>query len=173
MKRVSTLLLAFMLLVTAVFATVCHANEESAECAAVENGPTDEMLAQRAKELGLEYVPGLQGEDRYYSRYGEPIYPPNDGALGTPEPVVLKAGTILTRYGRVKGSYFGNEEDTFAQRSLPRTTDVSQYHKYRLKKDMLAEKAIIAPWFGQPGGGVQYKISKEVFAEFDEYLQVI
>lgn len=134
MKRVSTLLLAFMLLVTAVFATVCHANEESAECAAVENGPTDEMLAQRAKELGLEYVPGLQGEDRYYSRYGEPIYPPNDGALGTPEPVVLKAGTILTRYGRVKGSYFGNEEDTFAQRSLPRTTDVSQYHQYRLKR---------------------------------------
>ena len=54
MKRVSTLLLAFMLLVTAVFATVCHANNESAECAAVENGPTDEMLAQRAKELGLE-----------------------------------------------------------------------------------------------------------------------
>ena len=97
MKRVSTWLLAFMLLVTAVFATVCHANEESAECVAVENGPTDEMLAQRAKELGLEYVPGLQGEDRYYSRYGEPIYPPNDGALGTPEPVVLKAGTILTR----------------------------------------------------------------------------
>lgn len=181
MKKVSTILLVFMMACMAVFAAVGNANEAPAECNVISSElsdefssePSDEMLAQRAKELGLEYTPGLEGEDRYYSKYGEPIYPPNDGALNTPEKVILKAGTIVTRYGRVKGSYFGTENDTFEQRSLPRTTDKKQFHKLRLLKDMPVEEAIIAPWFGQPGGGTQYKISNEIFAQFDEYLQEV
>ncbi len=191
MKRFWAALLVCMLLVTTVFASVCNAKDNVQQKATAQDvmvcnaqemrqdgtddvcEPSDEILAQRARELGLEYVPGLVGEDRYYSKYGEPIYPPNDGALNTPEKVVIKAGTILTRYGRAKGSFFGNERDSFAQRSLPRTTDVRQFHKFRVRKNMPAEEAIIAPWFGQPGGGIQYKISSEIFAEFDEYLQEI
>lgn len=113
------------------------------------------------------------GADRFYATNGVPIYPPNDGAVGMAENVIVESGTILSRYGYYKGKFFDHETDAFEQRALPRTTNRNQYHRYRVKKSLSAQKAKIAPWFGEPGGGTQYKISDEVFTHFEDYFEEI
>lgn len=135
--------------------------------------PDDRFIAKLAESFGLEYAYGQIGADRYYAKNGAPIYPPNDGRIGIAENVTVESGTILSRYGYYKGKFFANETDSFEQRALPRTTNQNKYHRYRVKKPLLAKKAKIAPWFGEPGGGIQYKISDDIFNKFDDYFEEI
>lgn len=135
--------------------------------------PSDAFLEKLAHDLGLEYMRGQHGADRYYATNGDPLYPPNDGALGDIIPVVLTPGMIVTRYGLARGFFFAGENDTFSQRSLPRTTNRNSFHKFKIKKLTPAEKATIAPWFNEIGRGTQYKISQDVFSNFDEFFEEI
>lgn len=104
-----------------------------------------------------------RGEERFYSDDGEPIYPPNDGAVGTPEIVTLKAGSVIVdRYGKYTGRYVSPKETLYENRALSRRTKKEEYHVYQIVKDIEnVQKAEIAAWFGQPGGGIQYKLPKK------------
>lgn len=135
--------------------------------------PSDALIEQIAHEWNMEYIRGQKGDDRFYAVDGSPIYPPNDGAQGHIVKMTLCQGTVVNRYGYYKGRYFAKEGESFQHRSLPRNTDLSQYHRFVVKKPVHVELAIIAPWFGEPGGGVQYKIPDEVYNAFDEYFQEI
>ena len=135
--------------------------------------PSDALIEQIAHEWNMEYARGQKGDDRFYAVDGSPIYPPNDGAQGHIVKMTLCQGTVVNRYGYYKGRYFAKEGESFQHRSLPRNTDLSQYHRFVVKKPVHVELAIIAPWFGEPGGGVQYKIPDEVYNSFDEYFQEI
>lgn len=95
----------------------------------------------------------------------EAIYIIREVAAECEKPVML--------YSIGKDRYFAKEGESFQHRSLPRNTDLSQYHRFVVKKPVHVELAIIAPWFGEPGGGVQYKIPDEVYNAFDEYFQEI
>ncbi|MCV7225190.1 TNT domain-containing protein [Mycolicibacterium komossense] len=78
--------------------------------------------------------------------------------------VVLPAGTSVGRFGYPGGSYLAPSGTYFAQLSLPPSSAVAPYFSYvvadptRLPVGYSIEQSQVAPWFGQPGGGVQYRI---------------
>ena len=85
---------------------------------------------------------------------------------------MLKHGTVISRYGRLVGSFFAPVEDSMEARALPKD-NLQTYHKVRLKKDIEVEKGIIAPWFGRIGGGTQYKVPSDIIKNFSEYFEVL
>lgn len=130
------------------------------------NPPTDKFIGELAKEQKKTYTVGKKGEDRFYSDDGEPIYPSNDGAIGSTETITIKAGAeILTRYGHIYGSYVSPKGITFEERALPRDTDTGNYHEYKVLKEIKGVKrGIIAPWFGRAGYGIQYLLPQKIIS---------
>ncbi len=131
--------------------------------------PTDTFIASLARKYGMPYTKGKKGEERFYSDEGEPIYPPNNGAVGTPRTITLKAGTVIDRYGWPNGSYASPKGVPYENRALSRTT-TQAYYVYQVVKDIEnVQAAEVASWFGQPGGGIQYKLPKKI-SELEGYL---
>ncbi len=56
--------------------------------------PDDKFIAKLAESYGLKYAYGQIGADRFYAKNGVPIYPPNDGAVGMAENVIVESSTI-------------------------------------------------------------------------------
>lgn len=139
-----------------------HAGKKSNEELMAENlvPPTDEFIESIAKKYGMTYTKGKKGEDRFYSDDGRPIYPLNDGFVGEPEKITLKAGEMLVdRYGPVYGGYVSPKNVSFEERALPRTTKIEEYSVFVIKKDIKdVLSGVAAAWFGEPGGGTQYKL---------------
>ncbi len=95
-------------------------------------------------------------------------WPPNDGALPGSEQVrQLGPGDALEldRVGGLDGEYFSPEGTPFDQRALPpdrlnfeRTEwTVNTANPLVRSGSVSVERSTVAPWFGQPGGGVQYR----------------
>ena len=125
--------------------------------------PTDEYLFALAKRYKQLYTLGEIGEEKFYDDHGEPIYPPNDGAIGQTDKVVLNQGAIVDRYGSIRGRFLSENLTAFNQRSLPRTINKEEYHVYRVVKTIInVKKGIVAPWFGQDGLGIQYRLQDTI-----------
>ena len=155
-----------------------HAGKKSDEELMAENllPPTDEFIESIAKMYGMTYTKGKKGEDRFYSDDGRPIYSLNDGFVGEPEKITLKAGEMLVdRYGPVYGGYISPKNVSFEARALPRTTKIEEYSVFVIKKDIKdVLSGVAAAWFGEPGGGTQYKLplgTKQLLKE--GYLEVM
>jgi hypothetical protein len=93
-------------------------------------------------------------------------YPPNNGSKpGTivPDFQVAK-GTIVQRFGFPGGNFLAPADTPFAKLALPPVGQVSPYVQYvvadpaALPLGWSIEKSEILGWFGQPGGGTQYRI---------------
>lgn len=103
---------------------------------------------------------------KYYNQTtGEPIWPgqngdPNiDGFLnGKYEDTKLRPGEQIDRYGGNNGTFFGDEGTSIPERAMAPNSDFSKYNKYVVAREMPVRKGKIAPWFDQPGGGIQYQI---------------
>ncbi|KAF7362734.1 Hemagluttinin repeat family protein [Mycena venus] len=133
------------------------------------------VLSTRTPELKLllaNYDPlgGLCPEEwlmKYTYTNGSIHYPDGNGfelsAAGTPikENKVLPAGTLLDRFGRETGSYLSPLHTPANQRSLaPSSFDPpAEYHVYKVLTELAVEEGKTAPWFGQPGLGIQYHLS--------------
>lgn len=111
-------------------------------------------------------------KDRFRTETGDPDWPedwdwpPHDGAVsGSQE--ILQPGEHLSidRIGGDRGAYFAPEDTPMGERSLPpdrlnfdRTHwEVDADHPALHSGEVRLEKSDIAPWFGQEGGGVQYR----------------
>lgn len=94
---------------------------------------------------------------RWKREDGTDWWPPNNGAVGKPELTNLTKGTPVDRYGGETGAYLGRPADAASARALkePPTGDP---HRYVVDKDLPVEKAKIAPWFDEVGGGEQYRM---------------
>ena len=79
-----------------------------------------------------------------------------------PERVTLQPGTLLDRYGYEGGSFVSPEGVPYAQRSLAPGTEAKPYHVYEVVKPIEGLGGQSAPWFDQPGGGIQYKLPKTI-----------
>ena len=123
--------------------------------------PTDAFIASIAKKYNMKYTLGKTGEDRFYADDGKPIYPMNDGFVGEPKKVTLKAESMLVdRYGLPYGSYVSPQGVPFQERALPRNTKKDDYNVFAVKKDIKEVlSGVAATWFDEPGGGIQYKLS--------------
>ncbi len=79
----------------------------------------------------------------------------------------------MDRYGGATGQYLSPREPHYEQRSLPRGSKKRGYHVYQIVKDIDNVKAAeISAWFGQPGGGIQYKLPKRII-ELGGYLKEV
>lgn len=125
--------------------------------------PTDEFMESIAKKDGVPYTKGKKGEDSFYDDDGNPIYPPNNGAVGKEEKTTLPKGMIISRYGKNYGRYVSPDGTTIEEIALAKDARIqNELHRFELAKDVECIKGVIAPWFGQAGGGIQCKFSKTI-----------
>lgn len=100
------------------------------------------------------------------------IYPPHDGytldhaARPIEHVVTLRPGTRLDRYGSEYGGFLSPLGTSYARRAIPPsnldTADPAftcDYHAYVVVKAFRVDSGVVAPWFGQPGGGVQDQLN--------------
>jgi hypothetical protein len=149
--------------------------------------PTGSFYAGRG-ELGPEHLPqdeptgslmtgyrrfgGLDHEDfaeEYRTSQGW-VYPPEDGFLVLRGVAVryqqtMVEGARIDRFGFAGGRYLAPVDTLYLQRALPPQnlntpggTPASNYHVYCVLREFTVEAGPIAPWFGQPGLGLQYRL---------------
>jgi hypothetical protein len=106
----------------------------------------------------------------YDSAAGSYRYPPQNGYLLTPggRPIqvvlTLLPGQRIDRFGSEFGSFLAPEGSPYGSRSIPPASLNSNpaagcnYHDYRVLRPFRVDAGPIAPWFGQPGLGLQYQL---------------
>jgi len=96
---------------------------------------------------------------RFYDAQGKPVYPPNEGFSGTPEVRSIRPGAVLSRFGYPGGSYFSPSSVPYGARALPAGTDENKpLFTYVVLKPFRVKTGQAAPWFGEVGGGTQFKL---------------
>ncbi|WP_167372058.1 TNT domain-containing protein, partial [Lonsdalea iberica] len=91
------------------------------------------------------------------------IWPPNRGAYGPVEKVILPTGELIDRYGSTKGTYTSPAGVPFENRALPSYSANAPYNVYEILKPIDdVSKSKVLPWFGQKGKGTQYELPKPV-----------
>ncbi len=70
----------------------------------------------------------------------------------------MEVGDVIDRYGLADGSFASPSGTPFDERALPPSSVGSEYTQYEVLKPLPegVTEGSIAPWFEQPGGGVQY-----------------
>ena len=63
---------------------------------------------------------------------------------------------LIDRYGEGTGYYTSPFGTPYSERSLAPNTDKRPYTVYEVVKPIQVEGGKIAPWFDEPGGGIQY-----------------
>ncbi|MGG1312690.1 TNT domain-containing protein [Cohnella laeviribosi] len=79
-----------------------------------------------------------------------------------PKKVTLQPGTRIDRYGLETGKFVSPEGTPYEMRSLAPGTETKPYTVYEVVKSLDALGGKIAPWFDQPGGGIQYKFDQSI-----------
>ena len=79
---------------------------------------------------------------------------------------------ILIKNDKIIGSTFWGEEGTsITQRVMVPNSDFSKYNKYIVSKEIPVRKGVIAPWFEQLGGGIQYQIDPDFVSSIKSKLR--
>lgn len=101
-----------------------------------------------------EFVGNTNNEVRSIVKYES--YPSNDGFLGSySENTIIKPGTVINRFGSEYGNYFSNVNGTPENLSLPPSNN-GTLTQYKVIKPFPVRGGIAAPYYGRPGGGVQF-----------------
>jgi Tuberculosis necrotizing toxin len=118
--------------------------------------------------------------DGYHPIAPGPEFTKADGSLNYPDDMLpskpyaipgtvipdahLTPGTVIDRFGWSTGSYLSPEGVPFAERALDPDSALKPYCQYivddpaKLPPGYHIEESQAAPWFHQPGGGMQYRI---------------
>ena len=93
----------------------------------------------------------------------QPYYPPNRGFVGSPTGQTLRPGTIIDRYGGTGGS-FASPQGTpiFELVGIRPGAQTKPLNTYKVVKPFEVDAGKAAPWFGQPGGGMQYDLGHPI-----------
>ena len=89
-------------------------------------------------------------------------WPPNRGFFGKPKNQTLNPGTVIDRYGYEGGSFVSPKGVPFKNRALHPTSASKPYNVYEVIKPIDVQAGYVAPWFGEPGMGVQYELPSSV-----------
>ncbi|HLD65569.1 MAG TPA: RHS repeat-associated core domain-containing protein, partial [Pseudomonas sp.] len=100
---------------------------------------------------------------------GGGAWPPNRGFIRV-KPTVLQPGTRIDRYGgwmdngkfKDTGTFASPAGASFGSRALPANTLTKPLNTYEVVKPIKADAGGAIPWFGQPGKGTQYELSKSI-----------
>lgn len=108
-------------------------------------------------ELYLKYKDVFDNPKYFDQVTGEIHWPDNDGFKNTPMDEVLQPGTRIDRYGDNGNAQFFSPNGTpWSQRSLPPGSEDKKFISLEVLKEIPCSSGEIAPWFNQPGGGIQY-----------------
>lgn len=77
--------------------------------------------------------------------------------------IQLPAGLAVDRIGALDGVMLFPAETSVEQRALPPTslTGDAQLHRFVTAADVLVRVEVVAPWFGQPGGGIRFTLAED------------
>ncbi|BCG79516.1 TNT domain-containing protein [Mesorhizobium sp. 113-3-3] len=118
------------------------------------NTPTSKVAPAQAADAGVKSETGTS----LYS-----YYPPNDGFLGPVVEETLPVGTRIDRYGTETGAFAAPEGTPVWMRSLvPGTVESKPYNVYEVARPVKVLSGKSTPWFGQGGGGKQYKFQTSI-----------
>lgn len=114
-------------------------------------------------ELYLQYKAVFDNPQYYDQGTGAIQWPPNEGFSGSPKTITLKKGRRIDRYGYNGGTFTSPEKTGYENRSVAPGTNLRPYNVFKVVKEIEGVKAgNIAPWFDEPGGGIQYKMPRSV-----------
>jgi RHS repeat-associated protein len=92
------------------------------------------------------------------SRALVPYYPSANGFIGATNSQTLLRGQLIDRYGGSSFSRFFSPVGTSARaRSLPPGTAGQPLRTFQVMESLTVESGRVAPWFTQPGLGIQYR----------------
>ncbi len=113
-----------------------------------DNLPSDEMY--------LKYKDVYQNDLYYNQATGDINWPINDGFSEYPSDFTLEVGSKIDRYGSDYGTFTSPLGIAYEQRALAPGTELKPYSVFEVLKPIDVKAGGIAPWFNQPGGGIQY-----------------
>lgn len=141
-----------------------------------------EVLSNQG-ETGVELVgyrrTGKLSSTAFLAKYWDPtlydgaggwIYPPQNGYRldRNGDPIMwtttLGVGRRIDRYGSEYGSFLAPRLAPYARRSIPPSNlvgspaELCNHYLYRVLKPLPVRAGLIAAWFEQPGGGIQYQL---------------
>ncbi len=100
------------------------------------------------------------------------IYPPNEGVDGAARAIEIANGSKIDRYGGRIDARSGEFVDTgrytspagtdYSARALPPGTEKGFYKTYEVLKPIPSEAGKATPWFGETGGGLQFKTDMNI-----------
>lgn len=105
---------------------------------------------------GEEYWPGENGDIN------------KDGFInGQYEDIIIRPedNIVIDRYGSNYGTFFGEDGTPIEMRAMSPNSDFNTYNRYKVNKNLPMRKGIIKDWFGQPGGGIQFKLDPEFVSQ--------
>lgn len=105
----------------------------------------------------------IREDPEFIDANGDLIWAPNGGFVGKPEMVAVQPGSVvLQRWGDESGRHFTEFGTPYEKVSLPwKETEPRYFEIVKPIEDVARGTA--APWFRQPGGGVQYRTELREF----------
>jgi hypothetical protein len=105
----------------------------------------------------------MQARAANWVKDGRTWWPPNDGAAGVVTKEIIQKDARLSRVSSSSplddvGGFFAPAGTSFEARALPNSYIALKDTEYVVLKPFEVSKAQTAPWFGNSGGGTQYKI---------------
>ncbi|MEG0416684.1 MAG: TNT domain-containing protein, partial [Erysipelothrix sp.] len=106
-----------------------------------------------------KYFDQATGDIKWPGQYGDIN---TDGFLnGIFENSNLTPGQVIDRYGSNYGTFFADIEASIPERAMAPGSNFDAYNQYEILKEIPVREGIIAPWFNQPGGGIQYMLDPD------------
>lgn len=99
---------------------------------------------------------------KWTDRDGNIKWPANDGFKAESVKLTLQPGARVDRYGSEYGTFVCPEGVPYEMRSLAPGSETKPYNVYEVLKPVEVLSGEIAPWFDQPGGGIQYMFDKSI-----------
>jgi len=75
---------------------------------------------------------------------------------------VLRPGTVIDRFGQPTGIFLAPVDASYMGRAVPYDRLKMPYYRYEVVRPLRVQAGKAAPWFDQPGGGIQYKTVERV-----------
>ena len=151
-------------------ASVIISSEDASKLEKWTNRPDDEKYIANKdvydnpqyfnQETGQEIWPGQNGDKN------------TDGFVdGKYDEKNIEVGHKIDRYGGNNGTFFGETGTPIEKRAMSPNSDFGRYNKYEVIKEFPTREGKIAPWFGKPGGGTQFKIEPSFEKEMRNKLR--
>ena len=113
-------------------------------------------------------VPASGTGNNWTNPDGSTRWPANNCFEGKPSTTTLQPGARFDRYGNPSGTFVSPEGTLYGARSLAPGSANAPYNSYEVIKPFDVQSGTVAPWFDQPGGGIQYQLPMSVQSLLDQ-----